>query len=186
MILVITGKTASGKDTLIARILQKYPDFKKVLTSTSRAPREREQNSVDYNFISEPEFKQKITQGDFLEHVEYGGNYYGTEKSQINTKDNLIWKIDPSMAGRAKEMFPNSISLYITVDNQTILERLRERGLPKEEIAKRMQDDLNFWNQFKDQYDYTVENIPGNLQLTLDKIYEIIDSKNHPSVTLQP
>ncbi len=174
MLFVITGKTASGKDTLIAKILQKYPDFKKVLTTTTRTPREGEKNSADYNFISSGEFKEKIAKGDFLEYVEYGGNFYGTEKTQINLNDNLIWKIDPSMAGKAKEMFSESLVLYINVADDIVLQRLKERGINGKEIQERMADDKEFWNQYKDKYDYIVENVPGNLQLALDKIYGIL------------
>ncbi len=174
MLLILTGKTASGKDTLIAGILQKYPNFKKVLTSTSRSPRQGEKNKVDYNFVSQSEFKQKITRGDFLEYVEYGGNFYGTEKTQINPAGNLIWKIDPSMAGRAKKLFPDSISIYITADNQVVLERLRERGLSKEETEKRIQDDQRFWDEYKDKYDYIIDNVPGKLNQTVDEIVNII------------
>lgn len=176
MLIILTGKTASGKDTLIAGLLQKYPGFKKVLTTTTRPPREGEINNVDYNFIPEQDFKQKIDYGDFLEYVEYGGNFYGTEKSRINPKENLIWKIDPSMAGKAKKLFPGSISIYITVDNQVVLERLRERGLSDAEIAKRMQDDQKFWDLYKDKYDYIIENVPGKLDQAIDKIINIVDA----------
>lgn len=175
MLIILTGKTASGKDTLIAKILQKYPNFKKVLTSTSRPEREGEKKGVDYNFLSEDEFRQKIGQDDFLEYVKYGGNYYGTEKSQIKHEENLIWKIDPSMAGKSKELFPDSISIYITAGNQVVLQRLRDRGLSGQEISKRMQDDQKFWEQYKDNYDFVVENVPGELDQTIDKISQIIE-----------
>ncbi len=177
MLLILTGKTASGKDTLVAKILEKYPDFRKVITSTSRSPREDEKNGVDYSFVSADEFKQKIAQGDFLEYVEYGGNFYGTEKSQLNPKENLIWKIDPSMAGKAKAVFRDSTIIYINSDNETVLKRLRERGLSEEEVVKRMQDDQRFWQFYHDKYDYIVENVPGNLQVAVDKICEIIDAQ---------
>jgi len=177
VLLVITGKTASGKDTILKLLLSKYPNFKKVLTTTSRPPRENEKNGVDYNFISDQEFIDKIKNGSFLEHVKYGGNYYGTEKSQINLSDNLIWKIDPSMAGKAKEIFPESLVLYINVADDVVLQRLKERGIYGEELQERMADDQEFWNRYKDKYDYIVENIPGNLQLALDKIYGIINSQ---------
>lgn len=176
MLLVITGKTAAGKDTLITGLLQKYPDFKKVLTSTSRSPREGEKNGIDYNFISENEFKQKIEKGEFLEYVEYGGNYYGTEKSRIKPGDNLIWKIDPSMAGKVKDIFPESLVLYINVADNVVLQRLKERGINGEELQERMADDQEFWNQYKDKYDYIIENAPGNLQVAIDKICQTINT----------
>lgn len=176
MLLVLTGKTASGKDTLIAKILEKYPNFRKVLTTTTRAPREAEVNGVDYNFISKEDFKKNLEQGDLLEYVEYGGNLYGTERPQINLTEDLIWKIDPSMAGKAKEMFKNSITLYITVDEGVVLERLKMRGLSRKEIEKRIQDDQKFWDEYQDRYDYVVENVPGQLDQTVAKITQIINA----------
>ncbi len=175
MLIILTGKTAAGKDTIIARILDKYPNFRKVLTTTSRNPRKGEKNGVDYNFISEEEFIYKIKKGDFLEHVKYGGNYYGTEKYQVNTTDDLIWKIDPSMAGKAKEIFPDSKIIYINVDDRVVLERLKKRGIGGEELQERIADDQNFWEQFKNKYDFVVENVPGKLEETVDKIYNILE-----------
>lgn len=175
MLIILTGKTASGKDTVIARILKKYPNFRKVLTTTSRAPRDKEKNGVDYNFISGGEFKQKITQGEFLEYVEYGGNFYGTEKTQINRSDNLIWKIDPSMAGKVKSLFEESIVIYINCDNDIVLKRLRDRGLSDREIQKRIQDDQKFWQQYGQNYDYVIENTSGKLDLTVEKVTRIIN-----------
>ncbi|MBI3103713.1 hypothetical protein HYZ05_02120 [Candidatus Daviesbacteria bacterium] len=177
MLIVLTGKTASGKDTLIKRILVKYPNFKKVLTTTSRTPRQDEVDGVDYNFIPRPEFKQKIDHGDFLEYVEYGGNFYGTEKPQINLAEDLIWKIDPSMAGKVKLVFPECIIIYIATDNETVLKRLKERGFSDEEINKRMQADQKFWDLYHASYDYVVENVPGKLDETIEKIVKIIEDK---------
>lgn len=175
-LVIITGKTASGKDTVIAKILEQFPNFKKVLTTTSRTPRNGEQNGVDYNFISEKEFINKVTKGEFLEHVKYGGNYYGTEKVQINPSLDLIWKIDPSMAGRAKEIFPESKIIYLNTPDQVVLERLEKRSINAKELQERMADDQEFWQQFKDKYDFTLENIPGKLSDTLAKIVQILEN----------
>ncbi|MBI2040396.1 guanylate kinase [Candidatus Microgenomates bacterium] len=175
MLIVLTGKTASGKDTIIAKILTKYPNFKKILTTTSRAIREDERNGIDYNFISRKDFEEKINRGEFLEYVEYGGNFYGTEKSQINPDQNLIWKIDPSMAGKAKQIFPECIIIYITVDDNTVSTRLKERGLSQSEITARMQDDRQFFNSYSSKYDHIIENVLGKLEVTVNKVFQIIE-----------
>ncbi|MDP3758519.1 MAG: guanylate kinase, partial [Candidatus Daviesbacteria bacterium] len=92
LLIILTGKTASGKDTVISRLLSRLPDFKKVVTVTSRAPRVGEKDGMDYFFLSREDFKQKIEKGDFIEYVEYGGNFYGTEKTQLaDTTQGLIW-----------------------------------------------------------------------------------------------
>ena len=177
VLLILTGKTASGKDTIIAKILEKYPNFKKVLTTTTRFPREGEKEGVDYSFISRLDFERKIKNEQFLEYVEYGGNFYGSEKFRINPKEDLIWKIDPSMAGKAKQVFPECTVIYITVEDAVVLKRLAQRGLGKNEINKRMQEDQKFWDQFKDSYDYVVENVEGKLAETVSEICQIIDNQ---------
>lgn len=174
MLIVITGKTAAGKDTLMHKLLAKYPDLKRVITTTSRAIRLGEKNGVDYNFVSKKEFERKINNGDFIEYVEYGGNLYGTEKSQLKADEDLIWRIDPSRAGKVK-----GLVIYLTVSDEVVLQRLKGRGLSQEEIDKRMTEDKRFWEQFKDNYDFVVENVPGKLDETLDKIVKIIE--NHRS-----
>ncbi len=169
MFIVLTGKTASGKDAVMSKLLEKIPGLERVVSTTSRSIRSGETNGVDYNFISKEEFQKKINAGDFVEYVEYGGNFYGTEISKLQG-DNLIWRIDPSMAGKVE----NAKVFYLTTDDETVLKRLKERCLSKEEIEKRMQDDKKFWEEFKDNYDYVIENIPGKLNETVNKIINLI------------
>lgn len=180
-ILILTGKTASGKDTLMHRLLQIYPHFKKVITTTSRALREGEKDGQDYFFISREEFQNKIQNDDFIEYVEYAGNLYGTDKKALNQESDLIWRIDPSRAGQIKEQIKDKkvIVVYLTTDDDVVLKRLKERGLSNAEIEARMREDKLFWDTYKDKYDYVVENIPGQLEKTLDKIRQIIE--NHAS-----
>jgi len=179
-LVVLTGKTASGKDTVISQLLSRLPGFKKVLTSTSRPPRQGEQTQVDYLFLSKEQFRQKIDQGEFLEYVEYGGNLYGTEKNQLSNHQGLIWRIDPSRAGKVRDLISEPlVVIYLTVSDDVVLERLRRRGLSKEEIEKRMKEDKLFWEEYKNSYDFVVENIPGQLNQTVDKIVKIIE--NHIS-----
>lgn len=178
MLIILTGKTASGKDAVIAKLLRALPNFKKVITTTSRDPRSGETDRIDYYFISKQDFKQKIENGEFLEYVEYGGNLYGTEKREIENKTDLIWKIDPSMAGKVRLQLTGFRLqvIYLTTDDKTVLQRLKERRLTEGEIEKRMRDDARFWQEFKDNYDYVIENVPGKLDETVDKISEIIKS----------
>lgn len=188
-LIILTGKTTSGKDTVMAKLLSRLPHLKRVVSTTSRIPRAGEQNSIDYNFISEPDFRQKIKVGDFIEYVEYGGNLYGTEKTQIasNLGSSLIWRIDPSRAGQIREFIKSSfepasaedllkrvIVIYLTTADSVVLDRLKERGLSQQEIEKRMADDKKIWEQYKDKYDFIVENVPGKLDETVDKIINII------------
>lgn len=177
--IILTGKTASGKDTIISKLLSRLSNFRKVTTTTSRTPRNGEKNGVDYNFISREEFKQKIEEGLFFEYVEYGGNFYGTEKTQLaNTGQGLIWRIDPSRAGKIRQLIDSPVLvIYLTVPDSVVLERLKERGFSQEEIEKRMGEDRKFWEEYKESYDFVVENIPGKLDQTVDKIIKILENR---------
>ena len=150
-LIVLTGKTASGKDTIKEALLSKYPDLKKVITTTSRAPRDGEINDVDYHFLTKEEFEQKVKSGEFAEYVEYGGNLYGTYKRELEQtlSSDVLWRIDPSRAGEAREFlrraFPaqiaediiqNVVVFYITVPDRVVLTRLKERGISEKEIQK--------------------------------------------------
>ncbi len=181
-LLVLTGKTAAGKDSILSLLLAKYPNLRRVITTTTREPRTGEKENQDYHYLNKEGFEKKVQNGEFLEHVEYGGNFYGTEKKELEDEKNidLIWKIDPSRAGTIKEMlkdrFNKVIVFYITTDDQTIQQRLNDRGLTSNEMEKRMQDDKKYWDQYKDNYDYVIENVPGQVEETIDKISQIIDS----------
>lgn len=193
MLIVLTGKTASGKDTIKELLLYKYPGMRKVLTTTSRLPRAEEKDGADYHFLSKDQFQKAILAGKFIEYVEYGGNFYGTQKKDLGSylNDDLLWRIDPSRAGEVrnflKRAFPKNIAdkvieklivIYITTSDEIVLERLKKRGLSDKEIQKRMTDDRKIWQQFKKNYDFIVENIPGHLELTVDKITQIIKNRN--------
>ena len=190
-LIVITGKTASGKDTTKDALLEKFPHLKKVVTTTSRPPRDGETNGVDYHFVTRAEFEKKIESGEFAEYVEYGGNLYGTYRAELKQalSQNTLWRIDPSRAGGLRDFlkrsFPPDIAnelikrilvIYITVSDEVVLERLRERNLPSQEIAKRMADDKKIWEQYKDNYDYIIENVPGKLDEIVDKIINILQA----------
>lgn len=190
-LIVLTGKTASGKDTVMRKILSRSPHITRVVTTTSRPPRNGEINGQDYNFISREDFNRKAENGDFIEYVEYGGNFYGTEKKEISNASgkDIIWRIDPSRAGQIRDFIQSAYSpkqaeallqkvvvIFINTDNQTILERLKRRGISGGEIQRRMEQDSEFYQNYKQNYDFIVENVPGKLDETIDKVVQIINN----------
>lgn len=194
MLIILTGKTASGKDTIRSAIFKKFPNLKKVITVTSRALRRNDVMGVDYHFLTRDEFETRAKDGDFAEYVEYGGNLYGTLKKDLESalKHDTLWKIDPSRAGEVRNFIKRSFSpgvaselikrvvvIYISTPDEVILERLKRRGLSDDEIQKRMSDDRKIWQKFQNSYDFMVENVPGKLDETINKVITIIE--NHQS-----
>lgn len=190
MLVILTGKTASGKDTIKATLLQKYPNLKRIITTTSRTPRFNEKDGVDYHFLSRSEFEGKIKSGDFAEYVEYGGNLYGTQRKELEQaiQTDTLWKIDPSRAGEVRDfitrVFPKDMAgqlknrvkvIYINTPDEVVLQRLQKRGLSEEEIQKRMADDRSIWQKYGQNYDFVVENTPGKLEETINQVIQIVE-----------
>lgn len=191
MLIILTGKTASGKDTIKDALLSKYPNLRRVITTTSRNIRSGEKNGIDYYFITKDEFKDKIKKGQFIEYVQYGGNLYGTTKEELENTLNhhdVIWKIDPSRAGEVRDFikraFPKNqaekinrqiMVVYLNVSDDVILQRLNSRGLNGSEIKERMEDDQRIWKKFHDKYDYVVWNMQGKLNLVVEDLVKLIE-----------
>jgi guanylate kinase len=146
LLVIISGPSGSGKTTivreLVLRMQDRYP-IAQVVTYTTRAIRQGEEPGVDYHWVSEAEFKQKIDQGFFLEWSTAYGAYYGTPRSVL---DNIaqgminILVVDTVGARFFKEMVPDCVTIWLTAPSlDELRKRLMNRGKnPPEEIEKRL------------------------------------------------
>ena len=131
---IVSAPSGAGKTTLVIKALKALQnDFpiKRVITYTSREPRETEQNKIDYLFLSKKEFEEKIRNNFFLEHTEYAGNYYGSPSSIFDYMRNgksFIMIIDLVGAKKIKQIAPQATFIWIAPPSLNILEkRLRNR-----------------------------------------------------------
>lgn len=82
---IISAPSGSGKTTLVRKLLGTYDCFSFSVSATTRPPRGKEQNGLDYHFLSQAEFEQKISEDAFIEWEEvYPGRFYGTLKSEVD------------------------------------------------------------------------------------------------------
>ena len=84
VLLVLSGPSGVGKTTVAHRLMGANGTLKRIVTCTTRAPRDGEQDGVDYHFLDESEFLERLGCGEFLEHAEVYGKYYGTLKSSVH------------------------------------------------------------------------------------------------------
>jgi len=191
-LIIICGPTASGKDAIMHRLLKLHPDYERIVTTTTREPRDLERDGIDYTFTSQEEFKSKENKGDFLEVNEYAENFYGTPKSEFQKVldgKTIIWRVDPTMAGRAKEFFKSAFNgekgeelskrtlvIYINSEPLVIKERIKERGMDSDEIERRLAQDTKNWDDCKDKFDFIIDNEDGKLDETVNKITAIIEA----------
>ena len=143
---VLFGKTCSGKDTILKYLVEHY-GYKKMVTYTTRPMRKGEKNGVDYHFITQEEFMAKIAKGFFAEHRTYktveGEWYYGSAVSDmVEADDSTIVILNPDGVKYLKSRADiQPIYIYIAVSEQTLEERLMLRGDNPEEAARRLESD---------------------------------------------
>jgi guanylate kinase len=133
------------------------------ISYTTRAPRAQEHAGVDYNFISRQDFESRVAKGEFLEHADVFGNYYGThqgflERARAQGKD-LVLDIDVQGARQLKARLPEAVSIFVLPPSREILEqRLRARSQDTEAvIQRRLTGAADEVRNYK-QYDYVLIN----------------------------
>lgn len=179
-LLVVSGPSGAGKDTIVKKICEKYPEVEISVSATTRTPREQEFHGKDYYFLTQEEFQQKIEAGEMLEYVQYCGNYYGTLKSEVDRRlsqqQKMILNIEVIGAKNMKKQYPGALMVFIKPPNlEELARRLRARGTETEEaILKRMtraKEEL----QYENQYDCVVIN--DCLDECVEKICELWQKK---------
>lgn len=146
ILLCLVGPSGSGKTTLAQRLLKDFPDLKKSISTTSRAPRPGEQNGVSYHFLSRDEFEKKIADKALFEYEETHGNYYGTLQSTIDQtvagQGDLLLDIDIRGALNFRKRLPKNVVVIFLVPPSfaALKERLEGRGpLDPAEFKRRME-----------------------------------------------
>tara|TARA_Y100000385_G_scaffold281802_1_gene335228 strand:- start:3489 stop:4064 length:576 start_codon:yes stop_codon:yes gene_type:complete len=158
-LIVFSAPSGAGKTTLVKYLLSMFNEIEFSISATSRKPRGKEKDGVDYYFLSDLEFKEKINKNEFVEYEEvYGGYYYGTLKSELKRiwgKNKIvIFDIDVVGGVNIKEMFfKETLSVFVMPPSLRILEkRLIDRGdISNDEIKTRTEkaeNELDFASKF--------------------------------------
>lgn len=177
LLIVMSGPSGVGKSSIRKALFEKVNNFVFSVSATTRAPRNGEKHGVDYYFISEKDFKEKLENKEFLEWNYFVGNYYGTLFEEVErlrrTGNNVMVEIDVNGALMARSVLTDAIYIFIAPPTKAdLISRLKQRGTETyERISERIEKAKN---EFKcaDKYDYIVIN--SEISKTVETLQAIV------------
>ncbi|MBR5205638.1 MAG: guanylate kinase [Alistipes sp.] len=180
-LVIFSAPSGSGKTTIVRELLKRFPRFEFSISATSRSPRGVEQNGVDYYFLSNEEFRERVERNEFVEWEEvYQGTCYGTLRSEMeriwSNGNIIIFDVDVMGGINLKRIFgDDACSIFIMPPSVEELERrLRGRGTDSEEVILKRIGKAEFELSKASEFDYTVVN--DDLQVAIEQTASIIEN----------
>ena len=180
-IVIISGPSGVGKDTVINAWKSVNQDVERVMTYTTRKRREGERNGVDYHFVDERTFLKMARAGDFLEHKEVHGNRYGTPieglASIVNAGKIAVLKIDVQGALAILPKLPGALSIFLMPPSMEELERrLKNRDTETDaQIRTRIK---NAKREIAAAVHYTAKVVNDDVMRAVAEIETLVEAKS--------
>ena len=183
--LIVSAPSGSGKSTIVQWLMQEHPELKLYfsISCTSRAPRGKEQNGVEYFFLTPEEFKAKIQSDEFLEYEEvYENRFYGTLKQQVENQreagQNVVFDVDVKGGVNIKKYYGNeALSLFIQPPSiEELRRRLVGRATDTQEAIEQRLAKAGYEMTFASQFDHIIVNddLETAKQETLKRVKEFL------------
>ena len=139
---VIVAPSGAGKTSLVNELLQREPNIRLSISFTTRQPREGELQGREYHFVTRAAFEKMIASGDFLEHANVFGNYYGTSRrwieEQLAGEHDVLLEIDWQGAQQVRKLFAHMVGIFIMPPSlEELRRRLERRGKDAPETIER-------------------------------------------------
>ncbi len=193
MLVIISGPSGVGKDTILRALKESHPDGKRhfVVTYKTRERRPQELDGIDYHFVSEERFQRLREQGAFLEATPVHDHWAGTPADQVvealESGRDAILKIDVHGAEKVRAQVPQALLIFVAPPSlEELVGRLVGRGTETPEQVERRRRDAAEELGHQADYDYVVVNETGRPDRTAREINEIIEAehRSHPDRTI--
>ncbi|MGI9277796.1 MAG: guanylate kinase [Endozoicomonas sp.] len=177
---IIAAPSGAGKTSLVKAMVESTPHVRVSVSHTTRSIRPGEKDGVNYHFVEKDEFQGLLNKGEFLEHAEVFGNYYGTSEAwvrkQLETGEDVILEIDWQGAQQVRRLMPEAVSIFILPPSlEALRERLTGRGTDDMEIIERRMNQAVSEMSHYGEFDYLVIN--DEFDLALRDLQTIIRSR---------
>lgn len=184
LLIVISGPSGAGKDTLMQRMQERGLPFHFVVTATTRPQRASEVHGRDYLFVSKDEFARMIDEDELIEHAIVYGDYKGIPKQQVRealaSGKDVVMRLDVQGAETVRKLAPEALMIFITTQNEgELVHRLETRKTETaDSLAIRIATARKELNRVE-EFDYVIVNRDYQLDKTVDTIRAIIDAEHH-------
>lgn len=182
LLVVLSGPSGAGKDTVLKRMKELGSPFHFVVTATDRPPRPGEVHGVDYYFLSSEQFTAMLEGGELLEHAIVYGQHKGIPKAQVRqalaSGQEVIMRIDVQGAATVRQIVPEAVFIFITTSSEEeLIQRLKGRhtetpGALEMRLATARQEMKRL-----SEFDYVVVNRDGRLDEAVEHIVAIITAE---------
>ncbi|OGO25824.1 MAG: guanylate kinase [Chloroflexi bacterium RBG_16_54_11] len=184
LLIVISGPSGVGKDTVIQRMKERNLPVHFVVTAATRAPRPNEIHGRDYFFFTHDEFAEMIEKGELLEYAIVYNDYKGIPKAQVrdalSSGKDVIMRLDVQGAATIRKLCPEALMIFLTVqDEDEMIRRLQERKTETPEGLKLRIATARQEMTHVGSFDYVVINHEFHLDEAVDTIISIIDAEHH-------
>lgn len=177
LLFIVSAPSGTGKTTVVERLVRVTGRLKLSRSYTSRAPRGDEADGVDYNFISRAKFEEMIANGEFLEHAEVFGNFYGTHAGDaarcLESGDDVVLVIDVQGARKVRRAGLPHVAIFVLPPSYEVLEkRLRGRSKDSDEVIRRRLEVAREEVSAFEEYEYVVIN--DQLESCVERMKSIV------------
>jgi guanylate kinase len=179
LLVVLSGPSGAGKDSIRELLLSWEPRIHRVVTATTRQPRPGEVEGRDYHFITEETFDEMLSTGGFIEHAFVYDHRNGVPRIEVEDplgfgRDALA-RIDVQGAATLKRLLPDALLIFISPGSvEETARRMKGRGADTPEEQERRIEVARQEMEAAKEFDHVVENRPGELEQAARRVHQIL------------